>query len=102
MGGAHGQVTDGPLGQGDRHVLRRLIEHSGIGAAHSSPLDFLGGAAGLGVSAVGSSIQKLSEEFSVASDGEYEVSVSSDDLRLSAVVEHVIPGLLVVVVVLAT
>jgi hypothetical protein len=50
----------------------------------------------------GSSIQKLSEEFSVASDGEYEVSVSSDDLRLSAVVEHVIPGLLVVVVVLAT
>jgi hypothetical protein len=54
------------------------------------------------VSAVGSTIQKLSEKFSVASDGEYEVSVPSDDLRLSSVVEHVIPGLLVVVVVLAT
>jgi hypothetical protein len=54
------------------------------------------------VSAVGSSIQKLSEEFSVASDGEYEIPAPSDDLRLSSVVEHVIPGLLVVVVVLAT
>jgi hypothetical protein len=59
------------------------------------------GVASLGSVCGGSTIQKLSEEFSVAPDGEYEIPGPSDDLRLSSVVEHVMPGLFVVVVVLA-
>ena len=56
---------------------------------------------GAGDSCKGLSIQQCGKKFAVAQDGKDNVPVTSDDLGLSLVAQNVLPGLFVVVVVLA-